>query len=132
MAFNNNLLFNAAFNGFMAGINDGSELQDTTAADYSNQSLAGVAFGTAVDTAIGHDTGISGSGGVTLPPTTAAITANQYAKVNLVFGLSRAVSSGRKSNTYDTTSADYASVAAGILAVYTETIAAMTTNSSLA
>jgi hypothetical protein len=132
MAFNNNLLFNAAVNGFMEGVNSGSELLDSTAADYSNQTLAAVAFGTAVDTAIAHDTSISGGAGVTLPPTTAAITANQYAKVAAVFGLSKAVMSGRKSNTYDVTSADYTSVADGIEAAYTEIIAAMTANSSLA
>lgn len=130
MAFNNNVLFNAAVIGFMEGSLEARNASEDVAADYAPLYAAAVSYATSLDGLIALDATLSGTGGVTLPPTTASITANQNAKIGLVRELSRAQFAGQQNTT--ATAGFYADQAAVVFAQYTEGVATFTANSSLA
>jgi hypothetical protein len=102
-AGNTQEVWNAAFNGALAGIfaNLGFAVKlpssglppavpDTTTADYAPYAAVAEAWAIAVDAAIGPVTGMStGTNGTTVPPTTAAEAATQQAYVSLVTTLSQ-------------------------------------------
>jgi len=129
MSFNNNLLYNAAVVGFVEGALQGRVSVDDTPADYGALFVAAQSYALSLDTLIANDVTISGALGVTLPPSTAAIAANQTAKVNLVLGLSAAIFDGRFNVT--ATPGFYAEQAAAVFAQYTEGVATFTTASTL-
>jgi hypothetical protein len=118
---NNNLLFNAGVIGFVNGALEGRVSTDDNQNDYAAIYSAAESYGSSIDSLISFDATISGAGGVTLPPTTAAITANQAAKVNLVTSLSAAIFAGRYN--VNATSAFYAEQAAAVYAQYVEGVA---------
>lgn len=121
MANNNNLIFNAALAGAIEGTAFGRILTNATAGSYAAQVAACAALATEIDAQIPNDGTISGGGGVTLPPTTAAITGAQAVKTGLIRGIAAAVTSGR--NLTDATAGDYATLAAAAAALYTEGVA---------
>jgi hypothetical protein len=98
MAVNNALLFNAAFNGFMAGAFAGSYQTDPTQADYAPIVNQAVTFATAMDAAIPTDTagspqpatttGISVAGGAAIQPAgSSAVVEAQSLKPSLLQAL---------------------------------------------
>jgi len=120
---NNNLLFNAALAGFLAGTFAERNIEDSTPADYTVQVNAAIALATEVDGAIPNDPNISGAGGVTLIPTTAAIQDAQVSQANLLEGIVSAVFSGRY--VIDPVAVDYSVQAGAIAALYTKALASL-------
>jgi hypothetical protein len=120
MSQNNNILYNAALGGVVAGMNR-AWLTNATATNYSQTVLASKAIANEVDSLIATDTQISATGGGALPPTTDSIITYQLAKSNMLSQICNEVMSGRA--TIDATAGDYATVGAGIVALYTEAIA---------
>lgn len=121
MANNNNLLYNAALAGFIAGAYGGTYPTSITTGQIAPTLAAAQAWAKEVDSLIANDSTISGATGATLLPTTAAITAAQAGKVGLVQSLSYAFSAGR--NSTDAVSTDYAGAAASLALVYTQAAA---------
>jgi hypothetical protein len=124
MANNNNLLFNAALDAFVSASVFQRNIVDPTAADSAALVAQGVQFATEVDAKIPNDALISGGGGVTLPPTTAAIANAQESKVSLLYGICQAVRAAQFQNPATPVPAiNFSVVAAAIAALYTETVA---------
>jgi len=141
MALNNNLLFNAALSGFLAGALATSNQTDLVAlnanpptvpapADYAALVAMGVLFATAVDTAISGDVAATpqpagtgpisvGSPGVAIAPTTGPILEAQTFKIQMMQMLCFGVSFGRyPSQPSDMTNAQFqAQYAANITAI---------------
>ncbi len=139
MAFHNNLLVNAAINGFVQGAlrgrpPTGTNPPDDTAASYAALYAAALSYATSLDTLIANDGTISGGGGVTIAGSaaSAAETANQYAKVTLVTTLSEAAFADRYPVGLPATAGFYAVQAAEVFAQYTEAVAVFTAQSTLA
>lgn len=121
MANNNNLLFNAAMSGAVAGMQSGRSPTSTTASDYATTINAAKQFAVEVDSLIANDGAISGGAGVTLPPTTAAITSAQNAKVPLLATICKGLWEGKTAQSV--TATDYLVMAGVAVAIYTQTIA---------
>jgi hypothetical protein len=124
MAFsgNNQSIYNAAYDGFLAGALAGKVYTDETAADYATLTASATAFATEQDSVIATDPELStGAGGTTVPPTTNVLTQNQLAKVHLMFSLCFGYWSGRFNS--DNVPSDYTNSALAIKAVYTEAVA---------
>jgi hypothetical protein len=116
MANNNNLIYNAARNAFLASSQTGGFPVGITAGQLGPLESAAGAYATEVDAAIPFDAAISGAGGVTLPPTTAAITVNQNVKTQLIANLTQAFFSGRTG--VDAVVGDYAGIATTVAVAY--------------
>lgn len=119
---NNNLLFNAALNGYLAGSLAGRSGTDPTVATIVT---AAAAFATRVDSKIALDGTISGGGGVSLPPTTAAITDAQASKTQCMQAICAGLMGGRYNT--DAVAADYDAIAITIAAQYTAALAGLVT-----
>jgi hypothetical protein len=122
MAFsgNNQTLYNAALNGALAGMMSGRMSLDATIADYASVGAAATAYAAKVDSLIAADPTLTAAG-ATLVPASAANQQNFNAKSSLMHHLSAAIWRDRAGT--DTTSADYASMAAAVVAQYNEGIA---------
>jgi hypothetical protein len=136
MSYHNNLLFNAALNGFIEGCLQGRPPTgvtsvDDVAASYAALYAAGVSYATSLDTLILEDTSISGALGVTLAPTTAAIAANQYAKVTAMTTLSAAAFANQYPTGLPATTGFYVVQATEVAAQYAEAIATFTAQATL-
>lgn len=117
---NNNLLFNAAYAGFIAGSQAGRNPSSQTATDYLNLTQSAEAFATRVDSKIANNALISDGPGAALPPTTAAITEDQAAFTALLQGICTALTSGRYYTSE--TAADYDDLADVCAAQFTQAI----------
>lgn len=117
---NNNLLYNAAYAGFMTGSQTGRNPTSQVAASYLDLTQAAQAFATRVDSKIANNALISGADGAAVVPTTAAITEDQSAFSLLMFGLCLALTSGRYYTSE--TAADYDDLADVIAAQMTEAL----------
>lgn len=120
MAKLNDILFNAAYIGFIVGAQSGRNPTSQVAADYSDLCDAAEAFATRVDTKIANDATISDGAGVALPPTTAAIQTAQLAKTKLMQSVCEALIDDRYYQS--TTAADYDDLADVVAAEYTQAI----------
>lgn len=117
---NNNILYNAAFAGFIQGTQAGRNPTSQVAATYLDLTQSAQAFATRVDSKIANSALISTGPGAALPPTTAAITEDQYAYTQLIFALSSALVSTRLYTSE--TAADYDDLADVVAAQFTESI----------
>jgi len=128
MAFsgNNPTLFNAAVNGFLAGVLDSRAGLDPVTADYAAIEAAAVAFATEVDAQIAVDANITTAGtpNTTIAPVAGATSAGAYAKSHLMFSLCFGQWSGRLNQVPDPLAADYLSLALGIKGAYNAGLAA--------
>jgi len=120
---NNNVLFNAAMAGYLDGMMEGRSLTSSTATDYAAAVTEAAAFATEFDSLIANDNTISGGGGATLAPTTAAIQGAQLGKGACARSIAHAMSSGRYSTGQN--AAAQATPAARAVALYTEAIASL-------
>jgi hypothetical protein len=116
MAQNNDLLYNAALAGFIAGQQLGRPAPVAAAAS----AAASNAFALAVDTAIPADPTISVAG-VPIAPTTGAIQALQLGKSNALQSICAGLFSDRSQT--DATTADYNALAAQINTLYQAVVA---------
>ena len=124
MAFsgNNQAIYNAAYDGFLAGALAGKVYTDEVAADYASLSVSAGAFATELDSVISTDANLStGAAGTSVPPTTNVLTSNQLAKTHLMFSLCFGYWSGRFNS--DNVPSDYTNSALAIKAVYVEAVA---------
>ena len=124
MANNNNLLFNAALNGALAGMNATRSPTSGTAGDYAVTVNAAKQFAVEVDSLIANDGLISGGGGVTLAASTAAITDAVCSKGGLLLAICTGLWIGKTAQSV--TATDYAVIAAAAVAMYTQCIAQQT------
>jgi len=137
MAFsgNNQLIYNAAFNAAMAGqlaqnpLVGASPALGATAPIYVAIAAVATAFATAVDAAIATNANLAtGAAGTTVPPTTAAITVNQGARVGIAFAVCLGFWNSRGSATLaadaGATSTDWTAIAAQVNAIYTAAVTA--------
>ncbi len=124
MPFNNDILFNAAMTGFVAGAQMARNINDPTAAHYVNLVAQGVQFATEVDSLIANDGTISGGAGVTLPPTTAAIQDAQLSKTQLMVAICMSVRAGQfQAPATPVVASGFAVSAAAVVGLYTEVVA---------
>src|ERR1700690_2901878 len=131
-AGNNQLLFNAALNGMMAGVhagqpNPGNPSAPLTAASYAAIATASAAFAKELDSLIATDPQLAtGANGTSVPPATAAETSGQSAKVGIVYGLSEAYWRDRRGIGFSAdagaTPADYLPAATAISVIYTASV----------
>lgn len=122
---NNELLYNAAIAGFIAGNMAGRSPDSEVSGDYTNLVDAAEAFATQLDSDIAEDATISQAGGNALAPTTAAIAQAQAGKTQLLASIVQAITSGRFYTSE--TAADYANLADVCAAQYAAGIAALLT-----
>lgn len=122
---NNELLYNAAVIGFVAGTQQGRNPTSQTSGDYTNLVDAAEAFATRVDSKITEDATISQAGGNALAPATAAIAQAQNGKTQLMQGICVALTSGRFYSSE--IAADYDDLADVVAAEYAAGIAALLT-----
>jgi hypothetical protein len=122
---NNELLFNAAVCGFVAGNMAGRSPSSETSGDYTNLVDAAEAFAAEVDANIAEDATISQAGGNALAPTTAAIQQAQVGKTCMMTSICMAITSGRYYTSE--TQADYENLADVVAAQYAAGIAALLT-----
>ena len=122
---NNELLYNAAIAGFIAGNMAGRSPDSEVAADYTNLVDAAEAFATQVDSDIAEDATISQAGGNALAPATAAIQQAQIGKTTMMTAIVQAITSGRYYSSE--TAAEYANLADVCAAQYAAGIAALLT-----
>lgn len=91
MAFsgNNQSIYNAAFDGAMAGMMAGAQSADPTQADYNVIAAVATLWATKLDSLIATDANLStGAGGTTIAPIAGVTTASLNAKSHLAFALS--------------------------------------------
>lgn len=124
MAFsgNNQLIYNAAFNGAMAGMMAGRPITDATTADYAAYGNVATAWATEVDSLIVTDAQLAAAG-ATVPPTTAAETAAQQAKAGFIHQLSHSYWQGRDITGASTVAANYSVAATAVFHAYSEAVA---------
>jgi len=125
MAFsgNNQLIYNAAFNGCMAGAVAGAQIADQTATDYAALQLVANAFAQEVDSQIATDPQLAtGAAGTTVPPATAAETSAQQAKAGIVFAVCFGFWFARPNWQSSQTPATYLNAALAVKAVYTQAV----------
>jgi hypothetical protein len=120
MAKNNNVLYNAALAGAVAGMNQ-AWISNPLASSYAVSVAASAAFATEVDAQIPNDAQISAAGGAALPPTTDSIQTFQLAKTGILKDICQAVWAGRTDA--DPVAVDYLTIAVAIAALYTEAVA---------
>jgi hypothetical protein len=120
---NNNIYFNAALAGCIAGAQSGRQPTDTsgTAPAYVAIADAAEAFATSLDGLIAESALVSAVGGAQLDATTATIQANQMLRAALLRELCAAFWSERIPSS--TTSADYAEEAGAIVGQWTAGLA---------
>jgi hypothetical protein len=92
-AKNNDVLYNAAVLGIIAGATVGSS--PVSGASYATLVANAEAVALQIDTAIATDATITGAAGVPAIPTTAALQGNQLAKSGLMFQLCASVWAGK-------------------------------------
>ena len=124
MVNNNNLIFNAALAGFMAGAFGGTYPIGLTSGQAAVPLAAALAWAKELDSLIATDTTISGGSGVTLLPTSAAITSAQAAKTEAIQSISYAFSAGRSAQ--DPVQGDYANAAAAAVIIYNSIVSDQT------
>jgi hypothetical protein len=132
MAINNNILYNAAYRGFLGGIMSGVAIKDTVAADYVTLTQAAQAFATEFDSFILFDGLITTAASNTqLAQTTNTITANEQARGQLAESICRAAFSGVSGTVgiagLSTVAANYAATAQACAALYTEALLLLVT-----
>lgn len=123
MANNNNCLFNAAFIGFFQGAQAGSWITSAVALDYAALKNAAVAFATEVDALIAFDaliTTANNNPAMLVDTASNTIQSNTKFRPDLLSGICRGAMMGRY--TRDATAADYAGIAAAVVAAYTEAL----------
>jgi hypothetical protein len=120
MAFNNNLLYNAAYAAFISGVMTNRNPTSQTATNYLDLTQRAQAFATRVDSKIANNALISAGGGAAVPPTTAAITEDESAFTLVLFGICSALVSQRDYTSE--TAADYDSLALVAAAQFTEAL----------
>lgn len=118
---NNDVLFNAAQVGFVAGSYQGTFPVGLTAGETAPNNAAALVFATAVDTAIANDATISQGSGAPIAAPTGAEIAEAQAKSSLVQGLAQAFFASRTGT--DVNPADYAGAVAALVVVYTAIVA---------
>lgn len=74
---NNNVIFNAALEGFIQGVS-ASWIQSTTSGDYAPVSLAAVAFATQVDSKVAHSDSITAAEANLMRSICAGIISQRY------------------------------------------------------
>jgi hypothetical protein len=126
MSFSGNVqsIFNAALNGCLAGMVAGAQGQDSTATDYNQLGAVALAVATEVDSVVGADATLAGSG-ATVVPASAANQANALAKPALMFGICFGYFFQRPNwlgGSSSTTATTYATAAAAIKAIYTQAV----------
>jgi hypothetical protein len=141
----NGILWNAAFCGFIAGNLSGRPISNVSVNDpfYTLLSNAAVAFagevdklvggtdisGTPVPTGSAITAGISENSEVTLAavPNSSPIATNEFAKEGIMWAICRGVNKGRPllGNSLDYTQANYAPIAASVVALYLEMTTAL-------
>lgn len=126
MAYNNNIYGNAAFTGALSGLLSGRGGGSSTATDYAKVCNAAAAVAAEIDSLIPYDALVStGASNTQLAQTTNTISANEQWRAGLLQSLTESQLSGRY--TEDSTSADYAQVAAQIVAAWTEGLTKLVT-----
>jgi hypothetical protein len=128
---NNNLLYNAAVGGTLAGATAGVKPISAVAGSYATLAANVAAVAQEVDSQIANDSTISGANGVTLAPSTAAIASAQAAKTALLAGICEGVFQGAPpldagGSNVAGTPGTYAALAANIAALYTEQVTQLT------
>src|SRR5271165_6796273 len=113
MTTKNNVLIVAAYNGAVGGSNAGAALNTNVQATLT---AAAVALGNEIDSLIDNDATISNEDGTALLPTTSTEQGNILAKVGLMESLCFAACQNHPLT--DATQADYATMAAAIVARY--------------
>lgn len=126
MAYNNNIYGNAAFTGALAGLLSGRGGGSSTAADYAKVCNAAAAIASEVDSLIPFDALVTTGAAITqLAITTNTIAANEQWRAGLLQQLAKSQLEGRYSE--DSTAADYAQVAAQIVAAWTQGLTKLVT-----
>lgn len=122
----NDLLYNHAVIGAVAGLLDGRPVTSSTAADYATAVNAAEAFALQLDSIIPEDATISTGGGDAsqLALSSSANAYNALAKSSLIRELSRSQFSGRFSSS--AVQADYSAEAAAVKAAYTQALTKLT------
>jgi len=118
---NNDVLFNAAQVGFVAGGYTFTFPVGLTSAEAAPNVAAAEVFATALDAAIANDATISQGSGAPIAAPTGAQIAESQAKSALVQALSQAVFASRTG--VDLVPGDYAGIVASLVVVYTAVVA---------
>lgn len=126
MTINNDIYYNAALVGALAGALGGRAFSSATAADYATQVNAAEAFALELDSLIAEDALVTtGAGDASqLAITTSTIASNEQFRAGMLQELSRSQFDGR--NIIDAVQADYASSAAAVKAAWTQGITKIT------
>jgi hypothetical protein len=126
MAINNDAIYNAAFIGALAGMVQGRGVKSATATDYATEVNAAEAYALKVDSLIAEDATIATGGGDAsyLAGSTSTIVYNGRTKGLLMKALSQSAWVERAS--VSTTQSDYATIAAAVVALYTEALTKLT------
>lgn len=123
MAIKTPVLYNAAYNGYLAGAIAGGIQSDSTAADYSKLTAQAVNFATEVDTVVGAIAAVE-TGNASFVPASAANTNNLVSYTAIMFGICFGQAFGRfRAPAVADTAASFAAAAAVVNAIFTEAIA---------
>lgn len=117
---NNDLLTNAALNGFIHGVMKRRGIVSTSGATYAAIGDAARVFANTIDALIPRDALISDADGTPTAPTTGAIAGDQYRLTGLMESICEAYWSERYTEVQTTAGAANATAAAAIVAEYTQ------------
>ena len=124
---NNDILFNAAINGFVKAQLQGRGPASSNADDYSLVVTHAATFAKTIDSMITTNEDISNSDGTALTPTTSAIQEAQLGQIQAMESATYAVFAGAQSATSSSPNS-YIAQATVVNAIFTETISALTTS----
>ena len=124
---NNDILFNAAINGFVKAQLQGRGPASSNADDYSVVVTHAATFAKTIDSMITTNEDISNSDGTALTPTTSAIQEAQLGQIQAMESATYAVFAGAQSATSSSPNS-YIAQATVVNAIFTETISALTTS----
>ena len=126
MANNNDILFNAAINGFVKAQLQGRGPASSNADDYGVVVDNAAAFAQTVDLSINNNSGISNENGTALAPISSLIQETQLGQIQAMESATFAVFAGTQSATSSSPSS-YVAQAAVVKAIFTQTLTALAT-----
>jgi len=123
MAIKTPVLYNAAYNGYLAGSLAGANYTDATAADYAKLTAQAVNFATEVDAQVGAVAAVE-MGNASFVPASAANTNNLVSYTAIMFGICFGMASGRyRAPAVADAAATFLQMANAVNAIFTEAVA---------
>ena len=123
MAIKTPVLYNAAYNGYLAGSLAGANYADATSADYAKLTAQAVNFATEVDSVVGAVAAVEAAN-VSFVPASAANTNNLVSYTEVMFGICFGMVQGRyRAPAVADAATVFATMAAAVNAIFVEAIA---------